>query len=236
MNGAHHQPVVALAVAVVEVDPQKPRVAGNQVGGVGWHLVGVKDMGEVQRNAEVLSVHLLDRQQGRSDIRHQREGTGLVGLVFDGNVDRAIVVRNLGDGFGAGVPHRPIVALEGVVEPVLAHPQGHQAPAYFGQRVEAALGQVDSRPTHLGVGIGKGADRKARIGVLAHSELIETHAVIGKDCGQLGRRMGLKMVRIVEVGRIEPTHPSGGGDQVGDIWASRQTRCRLEGVQPRRVA
>ena len=53
VDGADHQPVVALGIAIIEVDAEQAAVPGDQRRGEGGLLVGVEHMGEVERHPEI---------------------------------------------------------------------------------------------------------------------------------------------------------------------------------------
>ena len=66
------------------------------------------------------AAELAQRQERGGGIGQQREGAGLVGFVLDRDVDLRVVVGNLGQGFEVGLPHRVVITLKCIVDPVLA--------------------------------------------------------------------------------------------------------------------
>ena len=191
-------------------------------------------MAEVERDAGIGAVHLGQRQQVQPEVGQQREGARFVRLVFDGDVERGVVIGHLGDGSHGIVPHPGIVALEAVVDAVLPDPDGHGRAAHLRQRIEAALGEVDGGAADLRIGMGEGAEAEAGIGIVAHGKAVQRDAVVGEDRRERLGIVCLEMVGIVEVGGIQPRHLCGPCDQVGHGGFARQ--ADLEGVQAGGIA
>ena len=83
-----------------------------------------------------------------------------------------------------------VVALERVVEAVLAEPEGHEPPAGRGEGVDAALGQVDRGAADGRVRVGEGAGLERRVAVVAHGETVERQAEVGGDADRVGLPAG----------------------------------------------
>src|SRR5437773_3688802 len=122
MHGSGHQSVIALAIAVIQMDAEQFRMASREHGSECRHLIGIEEMGEVQRDAEIVRSNFPSHQQGRADVGHQGKGARLVRLVFDGNVDCRIVATDFADRRDFHLPGSGIIDLTGVVEAILTHP------------------------------------------------------------------------------------------------------------------
>ena len=229
VDRGHHQAVVAAAVAVVEVDAQEPAAAGGEGGGEGGLLAGVEQVGEVERHAEVRLPGLLDREQRGAEVAEQAEGAGLARLVLDRDVDAGVVGRDLADALDLERPEPGVVALERVVEAVLAEPEGHEPPAGRGEGVDAALGQVDRGAADGRVRVGEGAGLKRRVAVVAHGEAVERQAEVGGDADRVGL---VQVVRVVEVDGREAPHRGGARQELGHREAAGPAGTGLEGVEP----
>ena len=157
MDRADHQPVIAFAVTIVQMNAQNPAAPRRHNGRAGRYLAREKQMTKVQGHPGIGAANLVQRQKRGGKIGHQGKGARLVRFVFDRDIEAGIVIRNFRHRGNRIVPHPPVIALKGIVDPVLTHPQRHQIPAHFGQRVQSAFGLVDGGAAHGGVGVGKGA-------------------------------------------------------------------------------
>ena len=206
VHHTRHQAVVALPVPVVELDAEQPRVAIHQDRGVRRHLPGVEDVRKVQGDSQVRRSDLPDGEQGRARIRHQGVGPGLVRFVLERDVDCPIVSGEHVEGRNRVIPHPPVVGLEGIVEAVLAEPQGHQRSAHLRECVETAPGEVDGLPAPGRIGIGQGAEPEVGVRVVAHRKAVQLDAESVENGGKLPRRRVVEVIGVVEIRGIETVH------------------------------
>ena len=183
MHRSHHQPVVTLGVAIVEVHAEQPAAAMDEMGREGRLLAGIEGVGEIDGDAEVRRAGLGYGQQRGGGVTQQAVGARLVRLVLDADPAARIM---FGDGADAGdfpVPGLAIVQLEIVVEPVLAEPDRHEVGAHGARRVDAALGQIDGLLPHGFIRIREGAELEGRIGVVAHGQAVDRQAEVADAPG-----------------------------------------------------
>ena len=148
MHRAHHQPVVPLGVAIVQVHAEQPAAAMDQMSRQGWLLAGIERVGEVHGHAEVRRAGLGYGQQRRCGVTKQAVRARLVRLVLDADLAVRIMFGNGADAGNFPVPSLAIVQLEIVIESVLAEPDRHEVGAHGARRVDAALGQLDGLLPH----------------------------------------------------------------------------------------
>ena len=233
MDRADHQPVIALAVAVIQMHPQDARIAPGQLRRLRRNFAGKQHMAEIQRDPGIAAPQFAQRQQVGGNIRHQRKRPRLAWLVFQCDVQVPVVVADLRQTGQTVLPHPRVIALKGIIHPVLPHPQRHHPPAHFGQRVQTALRDVHRRRPHHRVRIAERPQPKARIGVIAHRQPVQRHAMIRHDPPQLCRAVVGKMVGIVQIGRVNPLDRCRPCDQIGHRGLARQSQ--LEGIQTPRI-
>lgn len=142
-----------------------------------------------------------------------------------------VVVGDLGDGGDAVVPLAGVIGLEGVVEPVLAHPERHQLAAHGRQRVDAAFCQVDGGAADFRVRMAEGAEAETGVGVVAHRKAVQGHGIVGEEARQFGGSVVVEMVGEVQVGGIKAFDPARGGNHFGNRIA-----LLLERVEPGCIA
>ena len=54
---------------------------------MGWHFIGIKHMGKIKRNAEILKSYFFYREKRRADIRHETERAWFIRLIFNRNIN-----------------------------------------------------------------------------------------------------------------------------------------------------
>jgi hypothetical protein len=72
MHHTDHRSVIALGVTVVEMDTEETALAMDEGGGEGRLLIGIEDMGEVERDVEIGRAGFLYRQKRRSSAPGQQ--------------------------------------------------------------------------------------------------------------------------------------------------------------------
>ena len=166
MDGADRQIVVPLAPVVVDLDREQLAELVDEREDVGGRLLGEDGVPEVDDDADVIAVELVDPHErpgrgGEADV-----GARLLRLVLDGHADAGIHVGDRADAVELEPPQLSIVGLERVVEAVLARPQLHGRSAKLPRRVDALLAELQRTAPHGGVRVGERAARElARVDV-----------------------------------------------------------------------
>ncbi len=212
VHGADHQPVVALGIAVVQVQAQQARPAHHQRRRKGGLFVGVKRVRKVDGDAQVRSPRFVNRQKGGRGIGQDGIAARFVGLVFQADQTLRVMRGDLGDGRDLVLPQPGIVALEGIVPAVLAQPQRHHRGAHGAGGVDAAFGQVDRLAPDGPVGVGEGAALEGGVGVIAHRQPADLQPAIAHHGGGFGR--GADVVGEVQVQFRQAGHGGGAFDHL----------------------
>ena len=120
------------------------------------------------------------------------------------------MVTDLGNRGNGMVPGGRIIHLEGVIEPILPHPERDRLPAHLRTSVCPALCDVDRRPAHRGVRMGERTELEPRIGVVTHRNAIQREPRFVQETRHLRGIVGRKVIREIQVRRAEPTALSRG--------------------------
>ena len=104
MHRSHHQAVVTLGVAVVEVHAEQPAAAMDEMGGECRLLTGIERVREIHGDAEVRRAGLGDGQQRGGGVTQQAVRARLVRLVFDADLAVRIVLGDLANAVDLPVP------------------------------------------------------------------------------------------------------------------------------------
>ena len=228
----HHQPVIALGVTVVQMQPQQPRMTLDQGGGTGRLFTCVKRMREIQRHPKVFGPHLPDRQKRGCRIRQNHIRPWFVWFIFDGYQTIGVMCRHFGDAVNLGLPQRAVIALKGVVIAVLPQPQGHHRCRHGAGRINAALGQINCFTAHFGVRVGKRPSFESRVRIVPHREPADAKPATGNRAGHCDRVVA-HMIGIIQVKFRQPRNGCRTLDHLqkrrlagltGPIF--RRTRCK----------
>ena len=162
MDGADHHPVVGRPVAVVEVDaeqlaaPDGHRRRGRRM------LAGHQHVAEVEGDAEIRQADVGDSEQRVRHRADQRHPARVARLVLDADPDVRVPSGDPAEAVDLHLPERPVVGLEGVVEPVRSHPQDDMVDALRRGEVDRLARDPDRRLARGGVGMREGAEDELR--------------------------------------------------------------------------
>src|SRR5579864_2165314 len=123
-------------------------------------------MTQVEHDANVLHTHVLDGQQGASRRTEKHVGTGLLLLVFDGELHTRVRLSHCSNALYRVVPETPVVDLEGVVKSILAGPELDIPGIKLVRHFDSPLSQFHRFVPHCRVWIGETSPLK-----LAHIEM-----------------------------------------------------------------
>src|SRR5271154_3370904 len=172
MDRPDHEAIIALRIAVIEVQAENAAVTADKRRGEGRLLVRMEHMSKVERHAEVRQADFLERKQGGRAVGHKAVGSRLIGLIFDANEAIRIVPRDPADAIDLVSPEPRVISLKGVIKAVLPEPQRHQIGARLAGGVDPLLRETDSFAANGGIRIGEGADLEGWVGIVPDRQAV----------------------------------------------------------------
>src|SRR5665647_2296391 len=205
MYGAGDHVVVPAAQVVVDVHAEQAAVVDGELGGVGRRLASVKRMAEVEKDADVGQVDLL---QGEQRARHRvvaHVDARLTRLVLDDELEVRVLLRELRDPVHRHLPQLVVVDLERVVPAVLAGPELHVGRTKLTHDARRLGDEVMGCPPHPRIGVGERAAREAS---RVHLGRDPDHGqvVLGEPCLDLAQRCITTREGVVEVDDAQVPH------------------------------
>jgi hypothetical protein len=140
-------------------------------------LARVKNMGEIQRDAEIARAGLRNGEKRRADVAQHAEGRAARWACIRRRIDdRGVMGGDLAQALDLVGPQPRVIGLERRVEAVLAEPDRHQRSAAGRQRVDAPLGEIDGAAAHRRDGVREGAGPEGGITIIAHGKAVQRQA------------------------------------------------------------